>query len=97
MNRMFPCLALTAAVLLGPSFSPAASTAAANPGGYPNIVLFYIDDLGWSNLGYRNPAFETPNIDRLAREGVDFQQAYIACPTCSPSRGTLLTGSIPPG
>ena len=95
MHRMFPCLALTAAVLVGPSFSPAASTAAATPGGKPNIVLFYIDDLGWSNLGYRNPVFETPHIDRLAREGVDFQQAYIACPTCSPSRGTLLTGQHP--
>lgn len=62
----------------------------------PNIVLFFVDDLGWNNLGYRNPdLFETPNIDRLARDGIDFQQCYVASPTCSPSRSTLLTGKHP--
>jgi arylsulfatase A-like enzyme len=62
----------------------------------PNIVLFFVDDLGWSDLGYRNPAvFESPNIDALARAGTDFQQCYVACPTCSPSRGTILTGQHP--
>lgn len=61
----------------------------------PNIVLFFVDDLGWFDLGYRNSEFETPNIDRLAREGLDFQRAYIASPTCSPSRATLLTGKHP--
>lgn len=62
----------------------------------PNIVLFFVDDLGWSDLGYRNPeTFESPNIDALAREGMDFQQCYVATPTCSPSRGTILTGQHP--
>jgi len=62
----------------------------------PNIVLFFVDDLGWNNLGYRNPGlFETPNIDRLAKDGIDFQQCYVASPTCSPSRATLLTGKHP--
>ncbi len=61
----------------------------------PNIVLFFVDDLGWSDLGYRNDAFLTPNIDRLASQSLDFQQAYVACPTCSPSRATLLTGKHP--
>lgn len=61
----------------------------------PNIVLFFVDDLGWYDLGYRNPKFETPNIDRLAGESLDFQRAYIASPTCSPSRATLLTGKHP--
>lgn len=62
----------------------------------PNIVLFFVDDLGWNNLGYRNPdLFETPNIDQLAKDGVDFQQCYIASPTCSPSRSTLVTGKHP--
>ena len=61
----------------------------------PNIVLFFVDDLGWSDLGYRNPVFESPNIDALAKEGLSFEQAYITCPTCSPSRGTLLTGKHP--
>lgn len=61
----------------------------------PNIVLLFVDDMGWSDLGYRNPVFESPNIDVLAEQGIDFQQAYIACPTCSPSRATLLTGKHP--
>lgn len=62
----------------------------------PNIILFFVDDLGWNNLGYRNPdLFQTPNIDRLASEGVDFRQCYVASPTCSPSRATLLTGKHP--
>ena len=47
----------------------------------PNIVLFFVDDLGWSNLGYRSPElFETPNIDRLAKEGIDFLQCYSTAP-----------------
>ncbi|PTX59693.1 arylsulfatase A-like enzyme [Kordia periserrulae] len=61
----------------------------------PNIVLFFVDDLGWSDLGFRNPVFETPNIDQLAAAGMSFEQAYIASPTCSPSRATLLTGKHP--
>jgi len=61
----------------------------------PNIVLFFVDDLGWSDLGHRNPVFESPNIDALAKEGLSFEQAYIASPTCSPSRGALLTGKHP--
>lgn len=62
----------------------------------PNIVLFFVDDLGWADLGYRNPqVIETPRIDELARESLDFQQCYIPTPTCSPSRAALLTGKHP--
>ena len=61
----------------------------------PNIVLFFVDDLGWTDLGYRNKVFESPNIDRLAAESLDFEQAYVASPTCSPSRATLVTGKHP--
>lgn len=61
----------------------------------PNIVFFFVDDLGWSDLGLRNPTFETPNIDKLAKSGINFNQAYIASPTCSPSRATLITGKHP--
>ncbi|MEM6691606.1 MAG: sulfatase-like hydrolase/transferase, partial [Planctomycetota bacterium] len=61
----------------------------------PNIVLLFVDDLGWADLGYRNEMFETPNIDKLASESLDFTQAYVASPTCSPSRATLLTGLHP--
>ncbi|MGB0372238.1 MAG: sulfatase [Opitutales bacterium] len=62
----------------------------------PNIVLFFVDDLGWNNLGYRNPdLFETPHIDQLVQDGMDFQQGYVSGPVCSPSRATLLTGKHP--
>ncbi|BAX79078.1 sulfatase [Labilibaculum antarcticum] len=58
----------------------------------PNVVVFFVDDLGWADVGYINPEFETPNIDQLKQEGVNFERAYITTPTCSPSRASLLTG-----
>ena len=62
----------------------------------PNIVLIVIDDLGWADLGCSGSTFyETPNIDRLARRGVRFTDAYAACPVCSPSRAALMTGKSP--
>ncbi|MFG0286540.1 MAG: sulfatase-like hydrolase/transferase [Rhodopirellula sp. JB044] len=61
----------------------------------PNFVLLFVDDLGWGDVGYRNDKFVTPNIDQLASESLDFERAYIASPTCSPSRATLLTGKHP--
>ena len=61
----------------------------------PNIVLLFVDDLGWMDLGLRNPSFESPNIDALANDSLSFEQAYIASPTCSPSRATLVTGQHP--
>ncbi|WP_211320021.1 sulfatase [Dyadobacter jejuensis] len=61
----------------------------------PNIVLFFVDDMGWADLGFRNPVFETPNIDKLKKEGMSFERAYISTPTCSPSRASLLTGKEP--
>ncbi len=58
----------------------------------PNIVLILADDLGWSDLGcYGADLDETPNLDRLAGEGLRFSDAY-AMPVCSPTRATLLTG-----
>lgn len=63
--------------------------------GKPNIVVLIVDDWGWTDLGHRNPVLETPNIDQLAQEGLDFQQAYTVSPTCSPSRASILTGQYP--
>ena len=61
-----------------------------------NIVLFLIDDLGWMDLGCQGSAFyQTPNIDRLAREGARFTDAYAACAVCSPTRAAILTGKYP--
>jgi arylsulfatase A len=63
----------------------------------PNIVLVLFDDLGWKDFTcYGNSNHSTPNIDALAKEGVKFNQAYAACPVCSPSRAALLTGNYPP-
>jgi len=58
----------------------------------PNIVLLFIDDYGWSDIGYRNKSFKTPNLNQLKKESLDFTRAYIPTPTCSPSRLSLLTG-----
>ena len=62
----------------------------------PNIVFFLVDDLGWSDVGcYGSPFYDTPNIDRLASEGVRFTQAYATCHVCSPTRASILTGKYP--
>lgn len=61
-----------------------------------NVVLVLIDDLGWKDLGcYGSTFYETPNIDRLCREGMMFTDAYSACNVCSPSRHAILTGKYP--
>ncbi len=62
----------------------------------PNIVLILADDLGWRDLGCQGSDFyQTPNIDRLAREGMRFTHAYAAGPVCSPTRACLMTGQHP--
>ena len=53
----------------------------------PNVILILVDDLGWADLGCSGSTFyETPNIDRLAKDGLRFTQAYAACTVCSPTR-----------
>lgn len=62
----------------------------------PNFVFFLVDDLGWGDLGcYGSKFHETPNLDRLASEGMRFTNAYSACTVCSPSRAAILTGRYP--
>jgi len=62
----------------------------------PNIVFLLVDDLGWNDVGcYGSTFYETPNIDRLAKEGMRFTDAYAACPVCSPTRASILTGKYP--
>jgi len=70
--------------------------AAAEPADKPNIVFVLVDDLGWHQLGcYGSSFYETPNIDRLAREGMKFTNAYAASPVCSPTRASIMTGKYP--
>ena len=62
----------------------------------PNIIFFLADDLGQRDLGsYGSTFYETPNLDRVAREGARFTDAYAACPVCSPTRASIMTGQWP--
>jgi arylsulfatase A len=71
-------------------------TGYSQPQTQPNIVFILADDLGWKDLGcYGNTFNETPNLDILAKNGVRFTQAYAACPVCSPTRASILTGKYP--
>ena len=59
----------------------------------PNIVFIITDDMSWAHLGaYGNDEVETPNLDRLAQEGVVFENAFVSTPSCTPSRASILTG-----
>ena len=76
---------------------PDATELAASP---PNIVLVLVDDLGWRDVSLgphtlAEPLLSTPSVDRLAREGVSFSDAYASAPVCTPTRTSLLTGTSP--
>jgi len=73
-----------------------ASAVAAAPAGRPNILVMLCDDLGYGDLEcYGHPVIKTPNLNRLAEEGVKFTDFYAAAPVCSPSRAGMLTGRTP--
>ena len=62
----------------------------------PNFVFILVDDLGWADLGcYGSTFHETPNLDQLAGESMRFTSAYAACPVCSPTRASIMTGKYP--
>ena len=62
----------------------------------PNVVLIVIDDLGQRDLGcYGSTFYKTPNIDQMAKEGLRFTDFYAACPVCSPTRASIMTGTLP--
>jgi arylsulfatase A-like enzyme len=81
------------ALLVGTS----APAAPARPGPR-QVILIVADDLGFMDVGSNNPRtfHETPNIDRLAARGMRFRMGYAACPVCSPTRASILTGKLPP-
>ena len=82
--------------LLGLSLSAIATYA--NDADVPktNVVLILIDDLGWKDLGcYGSDYYRTPNIDRLAEQGMRFTDGYAVCNVCSPTRAAIVTGKYP--
>ena len=77
-----------AALLLAPAVTHAAER--------PNVVFILVDDYGWRDVSLEGSTFyETPNIDRIGREGMRFAQGYAACQVCSPSRVSIMTGKFP--
>lgn len=69
---------------------------AAEPAPRPNIIFVLVDDLGWTDVAcFGSKFYETPNIDRLATQGMRFTDAYSACTVCSPTRASVLTGQYP--
>ncbi|MHC4783824.1 MAG: sulfatase [Planctomycetota bacterium] len=62
----------------------------------PNFLFILIDDMGWTDAGcFGSTYYQTPNIDRLAAEGMKFTDAYAACPVCSPTRASIMAGKYP--
>ncbi len=84
---------LSALALLAAGASEVQAASSARP---PNFIFILADDLGWTDLSCQGSKFyETPNLDRLARSGMRFTQAYSACTVCSPTRASILTGQYP--
>ena len=82
-----------------PCFSSAAAPLPKDdaPTRKPNILFLLVDDLGWADVGYQGnkQGITTPNIDRLASDGMIFTDAYAACSVCSPTRASIVTGKYP--
>lgn len=91
MSQSRPTKTLTTLLLL--LFYSTTSAAGADR---PNVVLVFIDDMGWGDFSsFGNTEAATPNIDRLASEGISFEQFYVNSPICSPSRVAISTGQYP--
>jgi arylsulfatase len=84
---------VTAIIIAALSLAPSRSSAADAPARKPNVIFILADDLGYADLGcYGQQRIRTPNLDRLAAEGMRFTQHYAGAPVCAPSRCALLTG-----
>jgi arylsulfatase A-like enzyme len=86
-RRTFLTTSLSAACAIGGNSQAAAPRK-------PNVLIFLADDLGWHDVGYHGSEIRTPNIDRLASQGMRFERAY-SFPVCSPTRSGLMTGRSP--
>jgi arylsulfatase A-like enzyme len=88
-----PLVLLVALFSMPRCFAEAADRPAVNP---PNVVVIMADDLGWMDLHCQgNRHLDTPNVDRLAAEGMRFTDAYAAAPVCTPTRAAMMTGQSP--
>ena len=101
MSSLFPLLARAVRLVLGglillvaaPAVQAQQPDLAAAP---PNLLVFIADDAGWDDFGvYGNKGIQTPNIDRLAAEGLKVEKAFLTIAQCSPSRISILTGLYP--
>lgn len=82
-----------ATLVFAGTVNPVLAKEDANP---PNFVFFLVDDLGWADLGcFGSDFYETPNIDALCASGMKFTEGYAACPVCSPTRASIMTGRHP--
>ncbi|MBD3274032.1 MAG: sulfatase-like hydrolase/transferase, partial [Candidatus Marinimicrobia bacterium] len=87
-------LSLTGAAALG---SLAAGCAQSGTSRKPNFIFILIDDMGWKDVGYMgSDYYETPHIDRLASQGMQFTNAYSNAPNCAPTRACLMSGQYSP-
>ncbi len=92
-RREFVNAAVGASALAG---AAAGRASLSNSQRRPNVLFILADDLGWGDLScYGRPDYRTPNLDRLAREGTRFTQAYSASPVCTPTRCAFVTGRYP--
>ena len=89
-------MAAGAAAILGPMRGSSRAEKARRGAKKLNFLFILIDDLGWPDVGCFGSSFhQTPNIDRLAAGGMKFTDAYAACPVCSPTRASIVTGKYP--
>jgi N-sulfoglucosamine sulfohydrolase len=94
MNKHVCIACLICTVLLAVACGPAAGADAAAAG--PNVLLVLSDDHSYPHVGcYGDADIKTPNLDRLASQGIRFDRAYVTCPQCVPSRATIMTGRSP--
>ena len=90
LHRITTLILIPTAVFLSISLKNAAL------GRVPNIIIVLVDDMGWADLScFGNQDAQTPNIDRMAAEGIAFEQFYVNSPICSPSRVAISTGQYP--